>query len=1270
MRLWLAFFLLAGFIAVQGCLIHEHKYKSDQEYDGPPQQPRPDLPVAARQGSCVDCHGEMDSPSMHPTGTVHLACVDCHGGKPEEEEKEKAHVQPRHPELWAQAKAEHGDGHGEHGGHGHGKEHGERSSAWPERLYTKWNSEDPAFIRFVNPGDLRVAGLTCGGCHPSEVRRVRKSMMAHGAMLWGAALYNNGIVPYKNPRHGEAYGPDGTPLKLVDPDADPSKGQLKELWPLPRFEIGQPGNMLRVFERGGRFPPALPGLTNPLQEPGKPDKGLSPRGLGTLNRTDPVWLGLQKTRLLDPLLYFPGTNDHPGDYRGSGCTACHVLYANDRDPAHSGPIAKYGNRGRPAPDSKDEAFDEEPERRAAWLKESGHPIRHEFTKAIPSSQCIVCHVHPGTTVTNTYLGTLWWDNETEGRKLYPKKQRYPTEKERLDILSRNPEEAGVRGLWSDYDFLQSIAEHNDEFEKVQFADFHGHGWLFRNVYKRDLEGNLLDEHGEVVSPLDPEKFKKAVHLKDIHLEKGMHCVDCHFEQDSHGDGHLYGSVRDAIEIACEDCHGTIREHATLRTSGPAAPEAGATPGEEPGTDLAATRTPWKKRRFFWKGGKLYQRSSVYEDREPWVVPQIKDGGEPGGNRKSWLAKTIQRDNETWGDGACPKEDLAHDRERMTCFSCHSSWMASCFGCHLPMRANQRKNYLHNEGDLTRNYTPYNWQTIRADTYMLGIDGDVTGNRIAPARSACAVLVGSQNANREWVYSQQQTVSAEGFSGVAFSTHVPHTVRKTETKNCTDCHLSKAEDNNALMAQLLMQGTGFMNFMFRWVYVGEEDGVTAVVVTEREEPQAVIGSTLHRDAFPDFYKAHQKHAKQLPRDFISTYHHHSERANDVQLRGEYLYIADGRGGFRIFDVAQIDQKGFSERITTAPISPLDQRFFVKSKNARSIASPATVAVDPTRTQYKQNKEQARHLLYAFLYVADEEEGLIMTTAASLLDGNPRNNEIKRFRTFNPDGLLDGARHVTVAGRFVYVGCDQGLVVVDVGDVSLDDPEWQPKVVATFEELKRASSVQVQFRYAFVTHEGGLSAVDITPNPDGTWPEGAKVVSTVDLPDARAVYLARTYAYVAAGKDGLVIVDVENPTAMLVDQRFTAGGVIDDTNDVQLGITYTSLFAYLADGKNGLRIVQLTSPERVHGVFGFSPRPDPQLVATFKTKSRALSVSRGLDRDRGVDESGNQLTVFNRVGARPFTFEEMTRFYRLPNGKLFRVEDITHDNLDELYPRKPD
>jgi hypothetical protein len=102
-----------------------------------------------------------------------------------------------------------------------------------------------------------------------------------------------------------------------------------------------------------------------------------------------------------------------------------------------------------------------------------------------------------------------------------------------------------------------------------------------------------------------------------------------------------------------------------------------------------------------------------------------------------------------------------------------------------------------------------------------------------------------------------------------------------------------------------------------------------------------------------------------------------------------------------------------------------------------------------------------------------------------------------------------------------------------------------------------------------------------------------------------------------------------------------------------MTNISLFGFLADGKNGLRVVQLTSPE-TPGNYGFSPRPTPQLIATYPTSGPALAVAKGLDRDRAVDESGNQLSVFNRLGARPFTLAEMQKLY-LRDGEIYTVSD---------------
>src|SRR5207245_10686753 len=121
-----------------------------------------------------------------------------------------------------------------------------------------------------------------------------------------------------------------------------------------------------------------------------------------------------------------------------------------------------------------------------------------------------------------------------------------------------------------------------------------------------------------------------------------------------------------------------------------------------------------------------------------------------------------------------------------------------------------------------------------------------------------------NQNPESSDGQQHTISGEGRSGIACSTSVPHTVRGRDgTKQCTDCHVSMANDNNAWMAQLLMHGTNYLNFIgkYAWVAAGEH-GLAGVIVTERDEPQAVIGSYQHSLAYPERFRKHLEHGREL------------------------------------------------------------------------------------------------------------------------------------------------------------------------------------------------------------------------------------------------------------------------------------------------------------------------------------------------------------------------------------------------------------------------
>ena len=1265
--------------------------------------------MLAKSAGCSSCHVRTDAPTMHVTPAVQLGCTDCHGGdasvvgNPELEHdhpsyvaaRDLAHVLPRYPESWHWP-----------------------SSANPKRSYALLNREAPEFVRFINPSDYRVAREACGSCHMQTIEAGERSIMATGAMLWGGAAYNNGILPFKNYVLGEAYTRDGEPAKIVTPGDPPgelseqqkARGALAELYPLPTWQVIPPGDIFRVFERGGRtinsqFPEI--GLPNPtgqiqrLEEPGRPDLKQSNRGPATGLRVAIPALNIHKTRLNDPYTWFMGTNDQPGDYRHSGCASCHVIYANDREPRHSLVYAQYGRDGQtvtadPTITSKLETGhgalkqpgdhpDEAP------VKEKGHPLQHVFTRAIPTAQCMNCHMHQPNIFLNSYLGYTMWDYESDAPLMWPQQQKYPTAEEVRAVLDRNPEGAAPRGKWADLDFLRNVYDLNPLLKDTQFADYHGHGWNFRAIFKRDRDGNLLDAGGNVVDPDDPEKWRregegkfvepgtnpgKAVHLMSIHAEKGMQCADCHYAQDSHGNGLIYGEVANAIEIGCKDCHGTADAYPTLLTSGPAAPPKG--------NDLTLLRNPDGRRRFEWidrdDGTRQLIQRSIVDPKLEWVVSLVRDTVDPdsaGFNAKAARAKLMSRMGAETGKFefglGIPEQDRAHRDPEMACFTCHLSWTTSCGGCHLPIEANWKSEVHRYEGETTRNFATYNPQVARDEMFQLGKHQTTKGNQTAPVRSSSALVLSSTNINRERIYVQQPPISAIGFSSQAFAPHFPHTVRKTETKTCSDCHLSAKDDNNAIMAQLLLLGTNYVNFVGLNAWTGLEGGFSAIRVTEWEEPQAVLGSYLHRYAYPDYWRMHvEGNGRELKNwvrgktfddklsgetrsfeQFVNTHEGTGDRVGCLQLRGEYMFVAEGKGGFRAYDVASIANKGFSERIITAPFSPLGHNTRVNTKNATCMALATNQPINPLRNTPEMrtmNQEQAFLPIYNYAVVTDAQEGLVLVDVNTLADGEFRNNKLRRAKfadgskAWNPEGVLDGARHIHLAGEIAYITARRGLVVVDLADPL--DPQ-----VAAVRDLRDARASAVQFRYLWVTDAEGVKLFDVTQlrNPV-PMPQ-----ATVPLADARRLYVARTYAYVAAKADGLVILDVKNPLKPKVYSRETLGGSLNDAEDVIVASTNASLFAYVADGRNGLKVLQLTSPDSQRNFYGFSPAPVPELIAWAKTPSPAIALSKGLDRDRAVDETGGQMAVFGRLGSRPFTRPEMERLFLRRDGVPWKVRD---------------
>ena len=95
-------------------------------------------------------------------------------------------------------------------------------------------------------------------------------------------------------------------------------------------------------------------------------------------------------------------------------------------------------------------------------------------------------------------------------------------------------------------------------------------------------------------------------------------------------------------------------------------------------------------------------------------------------------------------------------------------------------------------------------------------------------------------------------------------------------------------------------------------------------------------------------------------------------------------------------------------------------------------------------------------------------------------------------------------------------------------------------------------------------------------------------------------------------------------------------------------------YISDPNNPT--LSFDSPS---GALGPVARPDMiSPTRELPNEGEALAISEALDRDRAVDESGNQISVFGRVGARPLNRDEQQQMY-LRDGQVWRVSDNPAD-----------
>ncbi|MBI4775366.1 MAG: hypothetical protein HY788_14550 [Deltaproteobacteria bacterium] len=258
--------------------------------------------------------------------------------------------------------------------------------------------------------------------------------------------------------------------------------------------------------------------------------------------------------------------------------------------------------------------------------------------------------------------------------------------------------------------------------------------------------------------------RTAYHLApDVHFEKGLHCIDCHTGNDAMGDGKIYDRMRDQVEVACPDCHGTFEappELHQIEDEGEYSVWAARylnIPPNRPGDRVALTGRKGVLINVRQEGTDLVLYSKVDGSRHRISVITGKSG-----------AHGI----------------TGHSSSNMECYACHTSWAPQCYGCH----DYRQEDALHYDAQA-RVPSPGLWLETR-DYYRFGRPalGRNSRNKVAPFIPGCQVLFNALNSDGNLIEPFNRFVFRGELygNGIISTPGFPHTVR-TEVPGCHECH---------------------------------------------------------------------------------------------------------------------------------------------------------------------------------------------------------------------------------------------------------------------------------------------------------------------------------------------------------------------------------------------------------------------------------------------------------------------------------------------------
>jgi len=608
--------------------------------------------------TCMQCHNgsahdDYAGPGLenpHPFGGQGtIRCTVCHGGDPTAISHLAAHVPPP-PEI------------------GDETFQTQNARAYFNRLtlagvdkfpdYTVNGATFTAlqFLRFVNPGDLRVVGTGqgCGACHDPHRDVGMKNLLFTEAGIFGNARFTSGDENAVTASAGlyQDTANDYGWRASADPTAasQTQTGAVAELLEAPVYSVHGRTGGANIFQNQTDYTAAALNsqrTTDNRVLPGSPLSNL-------FHEQVAFTCG-------DCHLGSAGANNRYGDYRSSGCTSCHMRYSQDgRSKSTDWNIRKL------EPLDPDDIDD--PER--------PHVERHliaSVAKTLPDGRkvpgiddftCAGCHQGSNRTVMQ------YWGIRLDQNADLARGQQYPANPVSFQNTAQDPR-------------LFDPAVANNTFNGRNANQY---------ILREDYDGDGRDD-----TP------------PDVHYEAGLGCIDCHGSADIHGgrvgvpDQPLLSHMEQAVAIQCESCHGTISTYA-LTVSGTAFD---GTPRQ-----VAKDRKGAPLNNVFRDVDGEYYLVSKLDGRRHYV-PQTRDTVSPNGKQNTITGRPVFSAKASYamgridGDpsnGQGPVQQsltttagFSHT-DNMSCVSCHASWTNTCTGCHLKGEYDLGNNFSNVTGE--------------------------------------------------------------------------------------------------------------------------------------------------------------------------------------------------------------------------------------------------------------------------------------------------------------------------------------------------------------------------------------------------------------------------------------------------------------------------------------------------------------------------------------------------------------------------------------------